>query len=220
MQDNIKDKIVDGILLIDKPKGITSFDVIRRLRRKLNIKKMGHAGTLDPLATGLLIIGIEKGTKKLKDLIGLTKIYETEILLGRCTTTGDMEGEIIEKKKLENIDRKNVEMVFENMVGDVELKVPIYSAIKKDGKPLYKYARNGESVDVPIKIMKIYTLELLDVSLMDDEYVLFVRMKVGSGAYVRSIAEEIGRRLNTLAVVKELRRIKVGEFNVSDAEKI
>ncbi len=207
----------NDILLVDKPKGITSFDVIRRLRKKLNIKKMGHAGTLDPLATGLLLIGMGVGTKKLKDLIGLPKTYEAEILIGKSTTTGDMEGEIVESKEVENLKSEEVEKVLEGMVGILSLPVPIYSAIKKNGKPLYKYARKGEDVEVPIKKMEIRAIKLLDVLCTEVECVLFVRMDVGSGTYVRSVAEEIGRRLGYPATVKELCRTTIGKFEVKDA---
>ncbi len=207
----------DDILFIDKPKGITSFDVIRRLRKKLGIRKMGHAGTLDPLATGLLVIGVNEGTKKLKDLIGLPKTYETEILIGRRTTTGDMEGEVVEEKKVESLKIDEVVKVLEEMVGVLKLPVPVYSAIKKEGKPLYKYARQGKEVDVPVKEMNIYGVELLDVVCDGGECVLSVRMDVGSGTYVRSVAEEVGKRLGFPATVKELRRTKVGEFDVKNA---
>ncbi len=210
----------NDILLIDKPKGITSFDVIRKLRKKLNIRKMGHAGTLDPLATGLLLIGVEAGTKKLKDLIGLPKTYETEILLGKSTTTGDMEGEVVLSKKVESLKSEEVENVLKEMTGILELPVPIYSAIKKDGKPLYKYARKGEKVDIPIKKMEIRAIKLLNVLCKEGECVLSVRMDVGSGTYVRSVAEEVGRRLGYPATVKELRRTVIGKFDVKDAEEL
>jgi len=207
----------NDLLLIDKPKGITSFDVIRKLRKKLNIRKMGHAGTLDPLATGLLLVGVETGTKKLKDLIGLPKTYETEILVGKSTTTGDMEGEIVESKEVESLKSEEVEKVLEGMIGILSLPVPIYSAIKKEGKPLYKYARKGEEVEVPIKKMEIRAIKLLDVLCTEMECVLSVEMDVGSGTYVRSVAEEVGRRLGYPATVKELRRTIIGEFEVKDA---
>lgn len=208
------------IILIDKPKGITSFDVIRKLRKKLGIRKMGHAGTLDPLATGLLLIGVGAGTKKLADLIGLPKTYESDILIGKRTTTGDMEGEIVESLKVESLKPGEVKEVFDGMVGVLELPVPLYSAIKKEGKPLYKYARSGKEVEVPVKNMEIRAIELLDVICGDGECVLSVQMDVGSGVYVRSIAEEVGRRLGYPATVKELRRTKVGEFDIKDASKI
>lgn len=221
MNINSTDDTNNGnLLLIDKPKGITSFDVIRKLRKRMNVKKMGHAGTLDPLATGLLLVGVGSGTKKLKDLIGLPKVYETEILVGRRTTTGDMEGEVVESKKVENLKAEEAVEILKGMIGNIQLPVPIYSAIKKEGKPLYKYARWGKDIDVPIKTMRIYNMEFLEIFHVDDGYVLSVRMKVGSGAYVRSIAEEIGKRLGFPATVKELRRIKIGEFDVKDAEKI
>jgi len=180
--------MLKDILLVDKPKGITSFDVIRILRKKLGVRKMGHAGTLDPLATGLLIIGVSDGTKKLKDLIGLPKTYETEILIGKRTTTGDMEGEVLEKKFVKRLKTKDVAEILDGMVGVLKLPVPIYSAIKKGGKPLYKYAREGEDVEVPIKNMKIYNMELLNIVCSNEECVVFVRMDVGSGTYVRSVA--------------------------------
>src|SRR3989339_1366365 len=148
------------IMLIDKPKGITSFDVIRRLRKKTGIKKMGHAGTLDPLASGLMIIGVEKGTKKLNDYLKLDKVYEAEVLLGIRTATGDMEGEIVEEREISNEERgqieNNLQNILNGLVGEIELPVSIYSAIKKDGVELYKRARRGEEVEAPIRKMRIY----------------------------------------------------------------
>ena len=225
------------ILLIDKPKGITSFDVIRKLRKKLGIRKMGHAGTLDPLATGLLIIGIEEGTKKLKDLIGLDKEYEVEILLGTKTDTGDISGRIIEQKKVTSVNKSSIEKVLSSMVGKLKLPVPVYSAIKQGGEPLYKKARRGEKVDVPIKEMQIYNIVLHGDKPHGDGHILEITMNVSSGTYVRSIAEEIGKRLaptqmyigvssqseqglGVPATVKELRRTKVGEYVVEKAESI
>ena len=138
----------EDIILVDKPKGITSFGVISRMRRKLNIRKIGHAGTLDPLATGLMILGVGKGTKKLTNYIKLDKIYESEVLLGIKTTTGDMEGEIVknEKLKIKNLNLKKINEVLESLVGEIELPVSIYSAIKQNGEALYKKARRGEEV--------------------------------------------------------------------------
>jgi len=208
------------VLLVDKPKGITSFDVIRKLRKKLDIRKMGHAGTLDPLATGLLIIGIGEGTKKLKDLIGLPKQYEVEILLGMKTDTGDIDGQVLEQKEIHTIYRMKVEEVLNKMTGKLKLPVPAYSAIKQGGEPLYKKARRGEKVDVPIKDMEIYNIVLHGYRSHGNGYILEVTMDVSSGTYVRSIAEEIGRRLGVPATVKELRRTKVGEYSIENAESI
>jgi tRNA pseudouridine55 synthase len=211
------------ILLIDKPSGITSFDVIRILRRTVGKKKMGHAGTLDPLATGLLLIGIEGGTKKLKDLIGLDKEYIAEILLGTKTVTGDIDGEVIETKPVPTLSEKHAEKEYvyvketlKSLVGTLELSVPAYSAIKKDGKPLYKYAYQGKTVNLPIKPMRIIETELLEIK----DSVITARFVVGSGTYIRSLAEELGKKLGTVATIKNLRRTKIGDFSVVDAEKI
>jgi len=211
---------INKIFLINKPKGITSFDVIRKLRKKLGIRKIGHAGTLDPLATGLLIIGVEEGTKKLKDLIGFSKQYEVEILLGLKTDTGDIEGRIIDQKKIVSIDQGDIVGVLGKMVGKLKLPVPVYSAIKRGGEPLYKKARRGEKVDVPIKDMEIYNIVLRGHRPHGDGYILEVTIDVSSGTYVRSVAEEIGKRLNVPATVKELRRTKVGEYSIENAESI
>ena len=211
------EKSTPCIVLVDKPKGITSFDVIRKLRKTFGVRKMGHAGTLDPLATGLLVVGVGTCTKKLRDYVGLPKTYEVEVLLGRKTTTGDMEGEVVEQKKVSPIDRKEVLHVLDAMRGILPLPVPLYSAIKREGKPLYAYARSGQTVEVPVKKMRIYRIELLDMTQDGGEAILSLRMDVGSGAYVRSIAEAIGKRLGVPATVKELRRTRVGEFDVKDA---
>ncbi|MFH1292480.1 MAG: tRNA pseudouridine(55) synthase TruB [bacterium] len=233
------------ILLVDKPKGITSFDVIRRLRRELNIKKMGHAGTLDPLASGLMIIGINKGTKKLNEFIKLDKVYETEILLGVKTDTGDLEGKILETRQVEDIDEKQIQEVLEGMEGALVLPVPIYSAIKRGGEALYKKARRGEKIDPPKKEMQVYEIKLLSLRAKpsnlivavvtrslgfarndgtnfarNDMYILKLEIKVSSGTYIRSLAEEIGGRLGYPATVKELRRTQVGDFKIEDARKL
>lgn len=202
------------IILVDKPKGITSFDVIRRLRRELNIKKMGHSGTLDPLASGLMIVATEEDTKKLSTFLKLPKTYEVEILLGESRTTGDMEGEIIEKKEVGELS--NVEEVLDSLVGELNLPVPRYSAIKVEGVPLYKKARKKIDFEPPIKTMVINSIKLNSI----EDNILCLSINVESGAYIRSIAEEIGRRLGYPAVVKELRRITIGEFDVSDARQV
>ena len=210
------------IILIDKPKGITSFDVIRILRRKYKIRKMGHSGTLDPLATGLMIIGIEKGTKELKNLIGLNKIYQASILLGQQTSTGDMEGEIIKSKKINEIDIKKVEKVLKEITGKILLPVPVYSAIKVKGQPLYKIARKKgyQSIIPPKKEMEIFWIKIKKHHKEGDYYILDLEMKVKSGTYVRSIAEEIGRKLKIPATIKELRRTNIGKFKIENALKI
>ena len=216
---------MDNILLIDKPVGITSFDVIRRLRRELDFKKMGHAGTLDPLASGLMIIGVGEGTKKLKEYIKLDKEYVAEILIGERRSTGDMEGQLVESKQVESIRKEKIMSVLNDILGTVTLPVSAYSAIKKDGVPMYKRARKlakvGKEVEeLPVRDMEVIETEYQEHSCADGRCVVGVRFYVGSGTYIRSLAEEVGRRLGYPATLKSLRRTKVGEFDIADARTI
>ncbi|MFC1730675.1 tRNA pseudouridine(55) synthase TruB [candidate division KSB1 bacterium] len=211
---------MEDIILIDKPKGITSFDVIRRLRKGLGKKKMGHAGTLDPLASGLMIIGVGEGTKKLSEYIKLPKSYIAEILVGEKRSTGDMEGEVVEKKEVKGLEKTEVEKVLKEMVGVLHLKVPIYSAVKVGGKRLYKEVRKGREVSAPTRDMEIKNNQLLDIRKEGDYVVVEAQFDVESGVYIRSLAEEFGKRLGYPATVKELRRTQIGDFKIEDAEKI
>lgn len=221
---------MEGILLIDKPKGITSFDVIRRLRRILNIKKMGHAGTLDPLASGLMLIGVGAGTKELTALVKLDKEYVAEILIGQKRSTGDMEGEVLEEKEVEEIfSAEKISSTLATMQGDLTLPVSAYSAIKKDGIPMYKRARaaaqKGEVVtEVPVRTMQVQEAELLERAklVLDNKTFQLVTVKfaVGSGTYIRSLAEEFGSRLGYPATLYNLRRTKVGNFDIKNAKTL
>ena len=213
------------IILVNKPRGITSFDVIRQLRRQLGIKKIGHAGTLDPLATGLMILGVGPGTKKLTDFIKLDKEYIAEVRIGESRTTGDLEGDIMEEKFVVVLDADVVRAALVCMCGMLTLPVSAYSAIKVDGVPMYKRARQAEGVgrtitDVPIRDMKVYEAELLGCTVVDGRGVVSVRFSVGSGTYIRSLAEELGRRLGFPATLQNLRRTKVGEFRIENAKLI
>ncbi len=210
-------QVENHILLVDKPVGITSFDVIRKLRRKLGIKKMGHAGTLDPLASGLMIIGIGKGTKKLSNYLLLPKTYQAEILLGKSTDTADISGKVIEEKEVNNLDPELVKKEVEGMVGKINLAVPIYSAVKKKGRPLYSYARRGEAVEVPVKKMEVREVCFLGLEKKEGQTSVLVEFVVGSGTYIRSLAEELGRRLGYPATLKNLRRLSIGHFQIGDA---
>jgi tRNA pseudouridine55 synthase len=218
------------LLLIDKPVGITSFDVIRQLRRKTGIRKFGHAGTLDPRASGLLILGVEQGTKQLASLVGLDKEYVAEILIGERRSTGDMDGVVIEARAYENdVTKEQVVAALQSLTGELFLPVSAYSAIKKDGVPMYKRAyeaaQKGEVVDaVPERRMVVYEAELLayeTLKIESEERLLpTVRFKVSSGTYVRSLAEALGSKLGYPAVLYNLRRTKVGEYRVEDAHSL
>ena len=214
-----KEKITsEEILLIDKPSGITSFDVIRILRKELNFKKIGHAGTLDPMATGLMLLGVGPGTKKLNDLIGLSKRYKAEVLLGVKTDTADVTGEIVEEKEVQELSKEKVEEVLNSLIGKNLLPAPVYSAIKKAGKPLYKRVRAGEKITPPIREMIVEDIELLDFD--SKKKIIIFEVGVSSGTYVRSIAEEVGRKLETVATLKGLRRLSIGDYHVDNARKI
>ena len=217
---------IPEILLADKPKGITSFDVIRILRRKLGVKKMGHAGTLDPLASGLMIIGVGSGTKRMEEFLKLPKTYVAEILLGKKTDSGDLAGKILEEKDASAVTDEMVREVVEKFSGIHKLAVPMYSAIKVGGSPLYKLARKMEHGTVlsereknivpPVKEMDVKNAKLLEILREKEKVLLKVEFDVGSGAYIRTLAEELGRRLGMPATLQNLRRTKVGEFSIED----
>lgn len=213
--------IQEEIILVNKPKGITSFDVIRRLRKKLDIKKMGHSGTLDPMATGLLVIGVNKGTKKLKDLIGLDKIYEAEITFGKKTDSYDLDGKILEeiklnKKIIDNIS-ENIDNILNELTGAQEIEVPIYSAIKRNGKKLYEYARSGQEIELPKKKMTIYYIKKIKEIKKEDKYILNLELKVSSGTYIRSIVNEINKKTGIPCVLSALNRTQIGEYKLENA---
>jgi tRNA pseudouridine55 synthase len=216
---------VPELLLIDKPLGITSFDVIRRLRRILNSKKIGHAGTLDPLATGLMIIGVGPGTKKLTELIKLDKEYIAEIRIGEKRSTGDLEGEILEEKEVAVLLREEVGRALSELLGTHTYPVSAYSAIKVDGVPMYKRARKAEKVgevvrEVPVRDMRVDEAELLSYEINGGRAVATVRFMVGSGTYIRSLAEALGDKLSYPATLQNLRRTKVGQFDIKDAAEL
>ncbi|HRH55744.1 MAG TPA: tRNA pseudouridine(55) synthase TruB [Candidatus Paceibacterota bacterium] len=210
----------DDIVLIDKPKGMTSFGVIRRLRRELGIRKMGHAGTLDPLASGLMIIGIGKGTKKLASLIKLDKTYEAEIILGERRNTGDLEGEVVEERAVSDVPPEAIVSALSSMEGELLLPVPVFSAIKVDGKALYVRARKGQDVEVPIKPMKVFKASYERSVQQGDRVHVFATFSVGSGTYIRSLAEELGRRLGYPATLGNLRRTRVGDYDIRDSRAL
>ncbi len=216
----------EEIIFIDKPKGITSFDVIAALRRKLGIKRIGHAGTLDPFATGLLIVGIGAGTKKLKEFEILPKTYVMDVLLGKQTDTGDPEGKIIKEEKItfsnsrELENKEKVKKVLKEMEGELELPIPQYSAVKHKGIPLYKYARRGIKIEQKFRKTKIFRLELLGIINDGVETVLRVEMDCEKGTYARAVGEELGRRLGLPAMLVELRRTKIGDIGVGRAKRL
>jgi tRNA pseudouridine55 synthase len=184
---------------------------------------MGHAGTLDPMASGLMIIGVNEGTKKMSEFLKLPKVYVADVLLGKKTDTGDMEGRVIEEKEVADIPEEKIREVVLGLIGEHSLPVPMYSAIKIGGRPLYKLARKKErgsefteeekNITPPVKVMKVISARLLEIK----GNVLKIEMEVSSGTYVRSLGEELGRRLGYPATLVGLRRMKIGEFSLEDA---
>ena len=205
---------MDGIIVINKEKEYTSHDVVAKLKKKLNISKVGHTGTLDPNATGVLPILIGKGTKFSKYLINHDKIYEVQLELGKKTDTADIEGKVIEEKKVdEKYIKENLLQVLASFVGKQEQIPPMYSAIKKNGKKLYEYARAGEKVELEARKIEIYKI---DLNKYDKNIISFV-VSCSKGTYIRSLCEDIAEKLNTVGYMKNLKRLQVGEFNIKDA---
>lgn len=213
---------IPNILLVDKPQGITSFDIIRQLRKKLGIKKMGHGGTLDPMATGLMIIGINEGTKELASLIKLDKVYYADIRLGMSTDSGDADGNVLKRKVVTDVlSDTDIEDVLHTCSGTHTYIVPIYSAIKVDGKPLYWYARNNITPPhIPEKEMTVYAISLLDSYPSDKYWHIRIRIHVSSGTYIRTLAETIGERLGYPAMLTGLRRTRIGDMDITDARTL
>ena len=204
---------MDGILIINKPKGRTSHDIVAKVRRIVG-NKVGHTGTLDPNATGVLPLLIGKGTLCSQYLIEHDKIYEVILKLGIQTDTADSEGNVINKKEvlISNLNKTNVTEILEGFLGKQEQIPPIYSAIKVDGKKLYEYARRGQTVEIKPRQIEIYKCELKQINLEEKEISFIVHCS--KGTYIRSLCEDIADKLNTVGYMKELKRIKVGKFDI------
>ena len=204
----------DRVILIDKPAGISSFGVVAKVRGYLRNEcghkvKVGHTGTLDPFATGLLILLSGKMTKKSNEFLKLDKEYMADLKLGFKSSTGDPEGEIeIVDNRVPDI--KEIESVLRLFIGDIEQIPPKYSAIKINGQRAYKLARKGVDFEVPVRIVKIYNIDVLDY----DYPRLVIRCQVSSGTYIRTLAEDIGLKLGVGAYLTALRRTKIGEYSV------
>jgi tRNA pseudouridine55 synthase len=215
------------LILIDKPSGITSYEVIRRLKRHFGREhKIGHAGTLDPLASGLLLVGMGAGTKKLTKLIADEKDYDAEILLGEAYTTGDRTGALTANAPVPPLTRDDITPALESLRGCHVLPVSAYSAMKRGGVPWYRRAQQaaarGEPIpDGPPRVMEVRQVTLLAVSYPTADRVrIDCDFTVGSGTYIRSLAEELGRRLGYPATLFALRRTRIGDFHVGDAQSL
>lgn len=207
--------IMENIIVLNKPKGITSHDAISIYKKNNNIKKIGHAGTLDPNASGVLVVGINSGTKKLAELILDDKEYIATIKLGMHTTTYDAEGDIIANDNLQ-LEKENIMIALKSFDNIKYLqKPPIYSAIKINGKKLYEYARENKKVEIPMREVEIKSLEML--SFDSTQNILVCKMLVSKGFYVRSFAMDFAKKINTNGTLIDLVRTKSGNFTLSEA---
>lgn len=204
---------MDGIIIINKPKGYTSHDVVNKIRKIYNTKKVGHTGTLDPNATGVLPILIGKATKLSNYLIEHDKTYIATLKLGEKRDTGDSEGIVIEKRVTKEILEEDIKNVLNSFLGKQFQTPPIYSAIKIKGKKLYEYARDGKQVEIPKREIEIYNIKLIGVKELEIEFLV----TCSKGTYIRTLCEDIAEKLGTVGFMKELTRTKVDRFDIENS---
>src|SRR5215469_748952 len=207
---------LDGAILVDKPSGPTSHDVVDAIRRRFGIKKVGHCGTLDPAATGLLIIVLGRGTKLSERLMGDDKVYEGTIRFGVTTNSYDADGEVLETKSVPPLTLELLNEMAAPFIGDQMQTPPMVSAIKKDGVPLYKLARKGVEVEREPRLVHIYNFRFTTYAEPNGEF----RLACTKGTYVRSIAHDLGQKIGCGAHLSTLRRSASGKFDVADAKPL
>ena len=207
---------MDGIILINKEKDMTSRDVVNMVCKRLNTRRVGHTGTLDPIATGLLVLCVGEGLKLVELLTHHDKEYVAKVRVGIKTDTYDITGNVIEEKNNFNLDKDTLENVLNSFVGEYYQTVPIYSSIKVNGKKLYEYARNNLEVDLPKHLVKISDISLLELN--KDNFTF--KVNVSSGTYIRSLINDIGERLGIPMTMEELTRTRVGDYSINEAKDI
>ena len=209
----------EGILPIYKERGITSHDVVFRARRILQMKKIGHSGTLDPEVDGVLLLLLGGATKVSDYAMDLGKSYRAEVCLGIKTTTEDLTGEVVEECKVTDISLDKIKEILKSMIGEIEQKPPIYSAIKVNGRKLYEYARRGQfDVEIPTRKVNIYNISFIENSeyYKDDKFYFSIDINCGKGTYVRTIATSIGEKLNLPSTMSKLTRTRSGEITLDN----
>ena len=207
---------MDGVIVIDKEKDYTSRDVVNIVGKHFKTKKVGHTGTLDPLATGVLVICIGQATKLVELLTNHDKEYIADITFGIETDTLDITGTVL-KEENTNFSREEIEKVLNEYQKEYDQMVPIYSAIKINGKKLYEYAREKEEIELPSRKVKIYKIDLLKYEQINNKTHIQIKCNVSKGTYIRSLIRDIALSLNTVAIMTDLRRTKVGEFTLKDS---
>jgi tRNA pseudouridine55 synthase len=206
----------DGLLIIDKPAGVTSHDVVDIVRKRLKTKRVGHSGTLDPVATGVLVLLVGKATKLFSQFVHFDKEYEATLKLGIVTSTGDAEGKILFQKNIRHIVESQVRDVFTSFVGEREQIPPMVSAIRHQGRRLYELARRGIEVDRRARPIKIYELKITRLALPEVDFYV----KCSKGTYIRRLGEEIGEKLGVGGFISHIRRVSLGPYHIREAIKI
>jgi tRNA pseudouridine55 synthase len=209
-----------GLVVVDKPGGMTSHDVVARVRRALGTRKVGHAGTLDPMATGVLVLGINRATRLLGHLMLTEKAYDATIRLGESTTTDDAEGEVLATAPVDGIDPDAVRLELARFVGEIQQVPTAVSAIKVDGKRAYQRVREGEEVVLEPRSVTVHALDVLDVRRVDDRVDVDISLRCSSGTYVRALARDLGTALSVGGHLTALRRTAVGPFTLDDASQL
>lgn len=211
--------MINGLLVVDKEKDMTSRDVVNEVSKIFKTKKVGHTGTLDPIATGVLVLTIGKATK-LNELITATeKKYQVEAILGLKTDTLDITGNVL-KKENTNFTKEEIKNTLNSFLGSYNQEVPIYSAVKINGKKLYEYARNKENVTLPKRVVNIKEIVLDDINYIDNQTIIKFTCLVSKGTYIRSLVNDIAIKLNTVGTMKNLRRIKQGDYLIDKSYKL
>lgn len=211
---------MNGIIVINKEKNLTSRDIVNKACKYLKTKKIGHTGTLDPIATGVLVLCVGKATKLVETITSYDKEYIAEVILGLKTDTLDITGNVIKEEKA-SFSKAKIEKSLTKMLGIYEQTVPIYSAIKVNGKKLYEYARNNEEVVLPTRKVEIKKLELLeDITYTDDKTIFKIKCSVTKGTYIRSLINDLANSLNTIGTMSSLIRTKQGDFILEDANTL
>ncbi|WP_417329827.1 tRNA pseudouridine(55) synthase TruB [Halomonas cupida] len=206
---------VDGVLLLDKPQGMSSNHALQRARRLFQAQKAGHTGTLDPMATGLLPVLFGEATKFSQHLLDADKVYRTRVELGASTDTGDAEGEVVARSTVPALEESDLTAMMAGFVGEQQQTPPMYSALKLNGRKLYELAREGKSVERASRAIKVYDTRLLSASLDSASPNFDIEVRVSKGTYVRTLAEDMARALGCDGHISQLRRLKTGPFDAS-----
>ena len=212
---------MNGLIIVNKEENMTSRDVVNIISKKFNTKKVGHTGTLDPMAKGVLVVAVNKATKIIEEITSLDKEYIAEVTLGISTDTLDITGNVLKKETPRRVLKEELIDVLNSFKGKYKMQVPIYSAIKINGKKLYEYARNNEEVILPIKEVYINEISLIDNIIYEEDIIKFkFKCNVSKGTYIRSLIRDICLKLNMLGTMSDLVRTKQGNFSIEDSVKL